>query len=269
MIRYVCWFSHGAASAVATKLHLAEALPGSETAIVTCHIDNEHADNARFRAECERWFGQKIDVLRSDEYKDCWDVWTKRKYLAGVNGAPCTLEMKKAVRWAFERSWLPDYQIFGFTTEEEDREEKFEKNNPDVSLMCPLIDHRMTKADCFKTLAEAGIELPAMYKLGYANNNCIGCVKGGTGYWNKIRVDFPEVFARMAKLERTIGATVCKLGSKGRPRVYLDELDPKAGRRQKPQDMDCGVLCASSGAWSPPPRQQIASTSTKLMVFKT
>lgn len=31
-----------------------------------------------------------------------------------------------------------------------------------------------------------------MYDLGYANNNCIGCVKGGIGYWNKIRIDFPE-----------------------------------------------------------------------------
>ena len=35
---------------------------------------------------------------------------------------------------------------------------------------------------------------PLMYDLGYPNNNCIGCVKGGMGYWNHIRKDFPEVF---------------------------------------------------------------------------
>ena len=49
-----------------------------------------------------------------------------------------------------------------------------------------------------------------MYKLGYNNNNCIGCVKGGIGYWNKIRVDFPAEFDRMAELERKIGHAVLK-----------------------------------------------------------
>ena len=24
-----------------------------------------------------------------------------------------------------------------------------------------------------------GIEIPVMYRLGYNNNNCVGCVKGG------------------------------------------------------------------------------------------
>ena len=42
-------------------------------------------------------------------------------------------------------------------------------------------------------LQNAGIELPEMYKLGYQHNNCIGCVKSsGAGYWNKIKIDFPE-----------------------------------------------------------------------------
>ena len=41
-----------------------------------------------------------------------------------------------------------------------------------------------------------------MYDMGYPNNNCIGCVKGGMGYWNHIRKDFPEVFDSRAKLER-------------------------------------------------------------------
>ena len=74
-----------------------------------------------------------------------------------------------------------------------------------------------------------------MYDLGHPNNNCIGCVKGGMGYWNKIRVDFPEVFERRAKMERDIGAT-CING------IYLDELDPDAGRN-KVVVADCGIMC--------------------------
>jgi hypothetical protein len=75
-----------------------------------------------------------------------------------------------------------------------------------------------------------------MYDLGYPNNNCIGCVKGGMGYWNKIRQDFPEVFADRARMEREIGAS-CMNG------VYLDELAPEAGRGLKPIVEDCGILC--------------------------
>ena len=75
-----------------------------------------------------------------------------------------------------------------------------------------------------------------MYDMGYSNNNCVGCVKGGKGYWNKIRIDFPEVFAQRAKLERDIGAS-CING------VYLDELMPGDGRMQEEIMPECGIMC--------------------------
>jgi len=83
-----------------------------------------------------------------------------------------------------------------------------------------------------------------MYKLGYEHNNCVGCVKGGAGYWNKIRVDFPETFDRMAKVERQLNVAINKRYEKGRRlRVFLDELDPKAGRPQDLKDAGCSVFC--------------------------
>ena len=89
-----------------------------------------------------------------------------------------------------------------------------------------------------------------MYLLGYQNNNCIGCVKGQSGYWNKIRRDFPEVFDRMAKVEREIGAAICKTeptvnGVRQRIPVYLDELSPDAGRYKDEPPMSCGLFCGS------------------------
>jgi hypothetical protein len=86
-----------------------------------------------------------------------------------------------------------------------------------------------------------------MYKLGYNNNNCIGCVKGQAGYWNKIRVDFPEAFAKMAAQERKMNVAINKTyaGDGLRKRVFLDELDPAAGRGVKQPDIECGVLCVS------------------------
>jgi hypothetical protein len=87
---------------------------------------------------------------------------------------------------------------------------------------------------------KSGIALPEMYLFGYNNNNCIGCVKGGAGYWNKIRRDFPEQFNRMAKLERAIGSTCIK-------GTYLDELNPKAGRH-KDMEITCDFTCTAQSS---------------------
>lgn len=72
--------------------------------------------------------------------------------------------------------------------------------------------------------------------LSHGNNNCIGCVKGGMGYWNEIRKDFPDVFSSRAKLEREIGASIIN-------GCYLDELPEDAGRAQKMIRDDCGIFC--------------------------
>ena len=81
-----------------------------------------------------------------------------------------------------------------------------------------------------------GLKRPAMYDLGYNINNCIGCVKGGMGYWNKIRVDFPDIFESRSKLEREIGSSILK-------ECYLDELAPNRGRMSDEILTDCNIFC--------------------------
>lgn len=240
MNRVVAWFSCGAASAVATKLAI-EAHDNVE--VVYCDTGSEHPDNMRFLKDCEEWFGRRITILRSEKYRDTWDVFHKTRYLAGVNGARCTVELKKVLRHAFQKP--DDLQIFGFDSTEKARAYKFRKNNFDINVAFPLIERDIAKASCFRILAEAGIELPMMYRLGYKNNNCIGCVKGQSGYWNKIRIDFPNVFERMARLERELNVALNKTyaGDGKRKRVFLDELHPDAGRYLSENSIGCGVLC--------------------------
>lgn len=234
--RTVCWFSAGAASAVAAKLTLAEIDPNA----IICYTDpgSEHPDNERFLADCEEWFGRRIQRLKSERYDDTWQVWSERRFLVGPQGALCTTELKKMVRFAFERP--TDRQVFGYTSEEQHRADRFRKQNPGVELLTPLITYGLTKADTLAMVARAGIELPEMYRLGYTNNNCIGCVKGGIGYWNKIRRDFPATFWRMAGLERGIGHSILK--DKNGP-LWLDHLEPDRGRYGDEPDIECGLLC--------------------------
>ncbi|RML73278.1 hypothetical protein APX70_04692, partial [Pseudomonas syringae pv. maculicola] len=61
-------------------------------------------------------------------------------------------------------------------------------------VIAPLIDRGLGKEDCKAMIQRAGIELPVMYRMGYDNANCIGCVKSGEGYFRAIREDFPEQF---------------------------------------------------------------------------
>ena len=44
-----------------------------------------------------------------------------------------------------------------------------------------------------------------MYRLGYENANCIGCVKGGEGYFRAIREDFPEQFEALCMVQDELG----------------------------------------------------------------
>jgi hypothetical protein len=195
----VCWWSAGDASAVASWLAL-KTISADEKVVAYCASveSSEHADNARFLADCERWYAQPIVKLYSEKYKDTWDVYERTGWLIGPAGARCTTELKKLVRRAYQRDG--DIQTFGFTFEEQDRAERFRLNNPEADVRFPLIERGLTKADCHALVRAEGIEPPAMYAQGYKNNNCIGCVKGGAGYWNKIRRDYPAVFSRMAAL---------------------------------------------------------------------
>lgn len=236
--RTLVWFSAGAASAVAAKLTIANTSPEDELVIAYTNPGSEHPDNERFIKDCEEWFSHPVVRLRSKKYVDTWQVFEERRFIVSPYGALCTAELKKKVRYDFERP--TDRQVFGYTAEEKHRADRFREQNPGVDLITPLITHGLTKSDCLAMIDRAGIELPAMYKLGYQNNNCIGCPKGGMGYWNKIRRDFPDTFLRMSLLERHLDATV--LRSKGKP-VFLDELDPDRGNHADEPSFECSLLC--------------------------
>ncbi len=241
MSRIVCRFSCGAASAVATKLTLSKY--GHDQVVITySDPGSEHPDNKRFLDDCVRWFNHSVTTLKSEKYADTWAVWEGERFIAGVAGAPCTGLLKRAPTYDFQQPG--DILVFGYTVEERVRAESFRRQNFEQAFETPLIDAGLTKADCLAMIKRAGIELPAMYHLGYRNNNCIGCPKGGMGYWNKIRRDFPETFERMAALQRLLGAGsgFLKDHAKGR-RITLDELAPERGNHQAEPDIECSLMC--------------------------
>jgi len=234
-------FSCGAASAVATKLAIKKY--GNAVEIYYNDTGSEHPDNARFIADCELWFGMTINTLKSERFDNIWEVFEKRRFLVSHAGAPCTSEMK---RIPGDSVWnLGDIEIYGYTADERKRVEKFQANNNERIIECPLIDHNLTKEDCLGMLDREGIEIPTMYKLGFRNNNCIGCVKArdSIDYWKRVRKHFPEHFARMAGYEREFSDkfTLNRVGPDKSP-VYLDEIEEGDPKGSDP-NIQCGLFC--------------------------
>ena len=254
-MRYVCQFSCGAASAVATKLTLGTYGLSHEVEVINAFLSGEHPDNRRFLADCEKWFGVPITVLRDEKYKaNHFEVFRQKRYTKGRMGAPCRQNLKGAVLDAWGRPG--DVMVLGFDASEEDRFNAWLDSNPTEQAIAPLIDAKLGKADVLAMVERAGLELPVMYRMGYHNANCIGCVKGGAGYWNKIRRDFPDAFEKMAQIEESIGPGARLLRHRSGPlkgqRFYLRELDPTSGRYDEEPDISCSASCEwaeNSEAW--------------------
>jgi len=230
--RVIGWFSCGAASAVACKLENADP--------VYCETGSEHEDNERFLSDCEVWLKKNVTRIKSDIYTDTWHVWEKRRYLAGIDGAPCTVELKVSPRLSFQRP--TDIHVFGYTADGPDvaRSNRLRANYPELEIRTPLIERGITKSACLDIIRRAGIGLPPLYALGFQNNNCVPCVKATSpDYWALIRKHFPEKFKRMAELSRELDVRLCRINGE---RAFIDEI-PNNQKTTNPIQPSCDFLC--------------------------
>ncbi|RWH88002.1 MAG: hypothetical protein EOR77_25770 [Mesorhizobium sp.] len=237
--RTIVWWSTGAASAVAARL----ALQATPSAIVArCETGNEDDDNYRFEVDVQRWINRPITILKSEKYLSVPDVWDDRKYMSGIKGAPCTVEMKVVPRLVFQ---LPtDIHVFGYTADSHDVErfKTLRETYPELIVRAPLIDAGITKAGTLAIVEAAGIRLPRSYALGFPNANCLktGCVKATSpDYWALYRFHFPDEFAVTAATARRLGVRLCRIKDERR---FIDEI-PMDWPMANPVAPACDFLC--------------------------
>lgn len=201
-------------------------------------VEDQHPDSLRFIHDCEKVIGKPVTILRSDFYRNVDQVCRAVRYVNGPTGAPCTRHLKKQVRKRWEADHVMEDLIYvwGMDCNEKHRADRIVEGFPQTKHEFPLIERNLTKEDVHGILKQLGIKRPAMYDLGYNNNNCVGCVKGGAGYWNKIRTDFPEVFKKRAEMERNIGHSILK-------DYFLDELPKEKGKMSMEVMEECSILC--------------------------
>lgn len=230
----VCWISAGVSSFIAGYLDR-----DTIDKFIYIDIDDQHPDSMRFIKDCEKVLGKEIEILKSP-YGSVENAIRAAGLIGNARTTyyPCTNWLKKRVRkeWEYEHRDYDITYVWGMDCNEKHRAERLMEAMPQFQHCFPLIERELTKEEAHGICTELGVERPVMYDLGYNNNNCVGCVKGGMGYWNKIRVDFPEVFESRAKLEREVGNSILK-------ECYLDELDPNRGRMSDEIPTDCNIFC--------------------------
>lgn len=252
-MRWLCRFSCGAASAVATKLALAGNDPG-DVDIINVFIKEEHDDNRRFLLDCAKWFDHEIVVLQDRKYSASTDeIWLRKRYMVGRRNAPCSVHLKHELLDAFVEEMVCDNtsiaitQVFGYTADEKDRFARFQDNHRLWTCRAPLIEQNLTKSDCLAMVSRAGIELPITYRMGYDNANCIGCPKGGQNYWQAIREDFPDRFIQVQKIQEDIGPGAYFLRFRSGPRkderMPLSELPLGRGNMADEPSFSCSFYC--------------------------
>lgn len=229
MNKIICWWSGGVTSAVACKIAI-DLFGINNCYLLMIDTKNEDEDTYRFKKDCEKWYGKKINTISAipKYYNDIEEVWEKYLSLNVANGAICSPELKREVRkrWQKENSFA--YQVFGydFSKREMNRALAMSINYPNSMPIYPLLMMGYDKKKCINIILEAGIEVPRSYKWGFKNNNCLktGCVQGGIGYWQLMKRIFPDKFYAMAKREHEY------TNKKGKPVTMLKDQSKEAER---------------------------------------
>jgi len=220
---------------------------------VHCDLgDSVHADSHRFINDLEQWYGKEIVRVRSADFATIDEVFEKRRYLSGMNGAPCTGEMKVVPRMNYQ---LPsDVHFWGYAADKLDarRFMRMLEGHPDLRQRAPLIEMGLKKRDTHAILKQHGIVRPWVYEIGMPNGNCIGCVKSSSpNYWALIRKWFPEVFARRNEQCRRFGARLVIIGRRKNAttgkaeniRCFPDEIPEGWSTEVKGNFGGCGFHC--------------------------
>jgi hypothetical protein len=217
-----------------------------EVEAVNHPVAEEDEDNRRFAADVSRWVGQPLKQWLNPSFPNgsAEEVWARRKAMSFPAGAPCTVELKKRARQDYEKHNRVDWHVLGFTVEEQARHDRFTQTERD-NVLPVLIGLGISKPECMARISEAGIELPAIYRRGYPNANCVGCVKATSPtYWNHVRRVDPDVFERRARQSQELGVRLVRVNGQ---RIFLHELDSSAvGAPMESALSDCGIFCEES-----------------------
>ena len=209
----------------------------------------------------------RLPMLKLEKGLNPLELMQKDNFLYNSRIARCSIELKvKPARdYIFKNKYTENYEwynkqylkleefenpilYFGIGYQEIHRTHSIIKNWLPFESKFPLVDEIVDNKELLKMY---DIEIPRLYKLGFAHNNCAGrCIKGGQGHWvNLLKEDY-QLFQEMRDFEIAMNGIInAKKGTdnkysflkKMKNGVYepyqLQELEDDFNKRPKQIDM--------------------------------
>lgn len=214
---------------------------------------------AQLRADVANVIPEMIWLV---EGRDPIEVFRDRRFLGNSRIDPCSKSLKREVldKWRNDNGDA-DADVFciGIGPHEAHRYTRLEARMSTAGWRyeAPLLGTMAGEFGPFGYLADAGIERPRLYRMGYMHNNCGGfCIKAGHAHYQNRHRAQPERFEYDAMMERRladyIGKPVSMLtdrsGDNIKKSFSLDdfrrrlEADPQQQFEYAPGDSGCGCM---------------------------
>ena len=203
-MKCVSSLSGGVASAVATDRGIKRY--GKENIHLWFADPNfEDEDLYRFLDDLESYWGKEIMRFRTKD--NPLTIAEKKKIIPNSLIAPCSEELKIKPFTKFIKEYKkPVVVLLGLDWSEQHRMkaptfyyEKIEGAKVEYPLMWKPYNF-----DIFQEVRSWGIEIPKLYKMGFAHNNCGGrCFRQGIKEWQRLLINIPQRFTQMRDWEDT------------------------------------------------------------------
>lgn len=196
-MKHIIFYSGGIGSYSAAKRVIEQ--QGKED-VILLFTDTliEDEDLYRFLSETVNDLG--VEIVRIADGRTPFEVYRDVKFLGNSRIAPCSHKLKQDVakKWVTS-NFSPDECILylGIDWTEEHRTKAPRKNWHPYRVEFPMCDEPYnTKDEMLQDLEDVGIEVPRLYKMGFAHNNCGGfCCRAGQGHFAKLLKNLPDRFA--------------------------------------------------------------------------
>jgi len=193
-MKHIISFSGGLASFFEAKLSI-EKYGKENVELIFCDTKSEDEDLYRFLDDAEKYLDVKI--IKLVDGRDIWDCAFQDNFLYNSRVANCSPYLKMRLFKRYIKQYKPNEIIvhIGFDFTEMHRFERTKKHYLPIKIESLIAETSLTKYNMKKQVQCLGIELPLLYRLGFAHNNCGGfCFRAGIGHFKQLYEKLPKRF---------------------------------------------------------------------------
>lgn len=195
-IKHIVFYSGGMGSFMTAK-RVIEKYGKEEVVLLFTDTMIEDEDLYRFLDQSSDYLG--VPVTKIADGRTPWEVYEKERFIGNSRIAPCShiLKQEMSAKWLKEHYGPNECVLYlGIDWTEEHRKAKPIKNWKPYTVEFPMCDEPyLTKEDYLEELEKAKIDVPRLYKMGFAHNNCGGfCCRAGQGHFINLLQQMPERF---------------------------------------------------------------------------